>query len=432
MLGGALVIGIFVLLTGVALERAFEGAARAALEERLRGQLFLLMGEGEVTPDGRFELPGPSAIERLNQPDSGLYAAVYEQGEALWVSPSVLAAEPPLRARLATGEWRFTEQWADGQRWLVLGFGVEWQLESGARALSFSIAEHGELLAAQIQPYRRVLWRWLGGMAVLLLATQLLVLRWGLRPLRRVARDVGEIEAGRRESLGGGYPRELRPLTGNLDALLRHERMQQQRHRDALADLAHSLKTPLAVLQGSRDEPEAVEEQVARMRRSIDYQLQRAATAGRSAFHTPLSLEEALRGLCAALEKVYAERALTLELALPPGARVLADAGDMTELFGNLLDNACKWARARVRLSGRAEGGWLMLRLDDDGPGFGAGESERLRRRGVRGDERVPGQGIGLAVADQIVRAYGAELRIGASDWGGARLSFRLPRAAGP
>jgi two-component system sensor histidine kinase PhoQ len=271
-------------------------------------------------------------------------------------------------------------------------------------------------------------------MALLLLAAQWAILRWGLSPLRRVADELTRLERGEQERIAGNYPTELQRLTDNLNTLLTHERSQQKRYRDALADLAHSLKTPLALVRGAlrdavRSDPTArtLDEQVERMDRIVAYQLQRASTSGRSRLAAPQPLRPAVERMLAALAKVHGDKRIATEVVVDAGVRFRGDEGDLTELLGNLLDNAFKWGRTQVRVSAEAAGGRLTLSVEDDGQGVAPEQAQRVLERGVRADQSVPGQGIGLAVVHDIVDAYGGELRIERSGLGGARIILVLP-----
>jgi two-component system sensor histidine kinase PhoQ len=225
-----------------------------------------------------------------------------------------------------------------------------------------------------------------------------------------------------------------------MNGLIASQRARLKRYRDALGDLAHSLKTPLAVLGSQLDEragsdPGLMRRQVERMNELVSYQLKRAAAAGASVLgEEPVPVEPALAELVLALNKVYADKRVRIAVEADPAAVFHGDRGDLLEIAGNLLDNACKWCRGQVHVSaavvtppkrqGRAG---LMLIVDDDGPGIAAGQAERLLRRGVRADERVEGQGIGLAVANEIVAGYGGTLSLEASPAGGARARVVLP-----
>jgi two-component system sensor histidine kinase PhoQ len=222
-------------------------------------------------------------------------------------------------------------------------------------------------------------------------------------------------------------------LTENLNALLDNAESHLARYRNALGDLAHSLKTPLAVLRGALDTPTpdeetkaAMREQIERMNRIVEYQLKRAAASGRSHLTPPVSVAEKTRQLVSALNKVYADKAIDCRAEIDPDLIFHGDEGDLLEILGNLADNAFKWSRRRVQLDARRAGdGRLELRVDDDGPGIPAEVAERLLERGERADPSVPGHGLGLAIVNSIVRAYGGRLILESSPLGGAAIIVR-------
>ena len=428
IIGASLVLTVFVILTAFTLDKAFEDSARAAVEERLRGQLYFLIGETEVDEQGHIELPSSSTLARLNQPHSGLYASVYSGSKLTWSSRSVLGAGYPFVKQLPTGEERFHYQQDRTRPWFVLAYGVAWQVGEKTIPITYNLIEDSSSFEAQIQKYRQTLWGWLLALAALLLVAQLLVLRWGLTPLRKVANELHSIEHGEQEALHGNYPAELRGLTGNLNTLLAHERAQQQRYRNALADLAHSLKTPLAVLHGSATDASSIREQVNRMQQSVDYQLQRAATAGRGGLNSPLEIQPLLDSLLQALHKVHANKTISVQQYIDEELMVRADKGDMTELLGNLLDNAFKWCQQQVLLRAELSDKQFVLQIEDDGKGIAPEQIENILKRGIRADESVPGHGIGLAMVRDIVSAYEGTLQIDASPLGGARFTVRLPQ----
>jgi two-component system sensor histidine kinase PhoQ len=421
----ALVIAIFATLTALGLERAFRESAEAAAFERLQAQLYLLMGATEVEASGAPRLPSRLPEPRLELPGSGLYAEILDaDGTRLWRSPSALGRRIP--PALTEGIDRVTDD--DGVEYLVSSLPVDWELESGVVALQFRVSEDLRGYRAELASYRRALWGWLAAMAVLLIIVQAYALRWGLRPLRGVEVELSAIEGGERDAIEGRYPRELQRLTDSLNTLLRHERAQLARYRDALGDLAHSLKTPLAVLRGSLGsdgEPEVVE-QLERIDRIVTYQLQRAATSGRSVLAAPQPVGEAARRVAASLDKVYADKGVRFE-SEAAGVLFRGNEGDLFELLGNLLDNAYKWCERRVRLTAAQANGRLILTVEDDGPGIAPEQIPVILERGGRLDESRPGQGIGLAVVRDIVTAYDGGFAVERSTLGGARIVLDLP-----
>ena len=423
----AAVLLAFVVLTGAVLDRAFRDSADAAQGERLEALLYLLMGALDVAPDGRLMMPEPLPEARLALPGSGLYAAIVEgDGSRQWTSGSTLGLEIPFARGLAPAERRNDVQTAtDGRAYRVVSQGVRWAVGDTPRALSFSVAAPLAAREAEVRAYRQSLWSALAVMAVLLLAALIAVQNWGLGPLRRLARRLAAIEAGDATEVGGRFPAELAPLADNLDRVLRRERAQLERYRGALGDLAHSLKTPLAVLRsGGAADPEELGQQLERMENIVQYQLQRATTAGASQSAPPLPLAPLVERLLATMAKVHADRRLALDHRIADTLQARIDEGDAMELVGNLLDNACKWARSAVRVRAERREGGLLLVIEDDGPGIA--DPARLLGRGQRGDETTPGHGIGLAIVRDIALAYRGELRIGRAADGGARVEVWL------
>jgi two-component system sensor histidine kinase PhoQ len=430
------VLVIFVALSAFALERAFRDSARSARQERLLAQVYLLMAASEVDDTGRFSFADDLPEPRLGTVGLDLYAAVIDgTGKSVWHTHSALADVPVLNTAVAPGTRRFEQvRTPDGSSYFIQSYGVRWTTPSGAFPFTFSVAEDLEAYEKQLGIYRRSLLGWLGAMGVLLLAAQWLTLRWGLRPLKRVADELTALESGRQTRIAGEYPKELERLTSNLNTLLAHEHTRQQRYRDALADLAHSLKTPLAVLRGtmrSDDSDQAkaavVDSQVEQMDRIVGYHLQRAATSGRPGIGAAVAVRAVVERLTGALAKVYADKAVTCEIEIDAGLQFRGDEGDLTEVLGNVIDNACKWCRSRVRIGALVTDGDLVLTVDDDGPGIAEAEAQRVLERGVRADETVPGHGLGLAVSRDVAASYGGSIRIGRSPLGGAAVELRFP-----
>ena len=439
-LGASLVLLVFVALTAVTLDQAFRDSALSATQQRLLGQTYLLMAAAEVEAQGRLTMPATLPEARFSLPSSGLYGMVIDaNGGVLWRSPSAVGVRTVPGRVLPVGQHSFEQRQAtDDQEYLVISYGVQWTTAQRRHPLTFIVAEESSPFVAQIRRYRRTLWGWLGAMAFLLVLTQALTLRWGLRPLRQVSQELAAIENSSQDQLLGQYPPELAGLTRNLNELLRHERRQQQRYRNALGDLAHSLKTPLAVLRSaladsktSPIDPHLVEEQLRRMDHIVSYQLQRAATAGRTRLTAPVDLRAVIDRLIESLNKVHRDKQVEVIEDIKEELRFYGDEGDLMELLGNTLDNAYKWCQHRVRISAEKESAQLILRIEDDGPGIGAADVDFLLQRGVRRDEHVPGHGIGLATVRDILQAYDGDIVIEQSPLGGAAIRLRLPQPPG-
>lgn len=426
LLGAAVVLLAFMAIAGYAVQRAHADSVRSAHFARLQSTVYLLLAGAELNPAGSLAMPPSLPEPRLSLPASGLYARVSNVSrKEEWRSPSSLGQALPFPDAGPVGDWRFEEQ----GRFLSASYTVKWSVGKLDAPLALAVLEDRAALDREVGAFRRTLSLWLGGASLLLLAAQTLLLAWGLQPLRHVAHEIGRIESGEQAEVQGRYPAEIATLTGNINALIRQERLRQTRYKEALSFLAHSLKTPLAVLRAARGDtgrlPQLVDEQVARMDDIVQHQLARAASGAGPLFVPPLKLRDVIERIRASLLKVYADKGLAIEVEGPPDVSWRIVEGDAFELFGNLLDNASKWARRTVRVHVTREGAELHARIEDDGPGFS--DTQAILQLHVRGDEKVPGHGVGLAVVSELVAAQRGELRLSRSEaLGGAQVDLVL------
>ena len=429
-------IGILTL-AGWILDRSFRASTLAGVEEQLRLVIYSLMGMAHADALGIRvdELSEP----RLSQPESGLYAAVWEPGTGReWRSPSALTTnvdKGPVEAVL--GEFRFSETNAGGVPRFMLSYLVIWD-DADESQLIFQAAADQAPTLAMIGSFRRNLAWGLALVILLVIGAQILAIRWGLRPLRVMAEEVRALEEGRREGLSDSYPKELTGLRQNLARFIAHEHRRRTRYRHALEDLAHSLKTPLAVIRNAlggsvpadgepHGESGLIAEQLDRMEGVVTHQLSRATVAGPVVVGRPVDIARLAERLIRALKTAYSDRGLAVEVRLPPALSVRGDERDLMDIFGNLLENAFKYTRSKVRISGQS-GAMAVMRIEDDGPGVDAAIRDDILNRGARGDQVQPGQGIGLSVVSELIQLYGGAFRIGASPLGGASIEVRLPR----
>lgn len=436
LVAGTVMLAVFLGVTGLALDQAFRQSTEAAARGHLQGQLYGLLASTHVDTEGNLVVPKALPEVRFSTPGSGLYARIRaSDDQEVWRSASLIGRRLPAGKTLAAGVAEFQRIAGGGGGSLyVLRFGVSWEYARDQyRDYTITIAEDTRNYESQVVAFRRTLWLWLGTLALGLLGVQWLVMRWGLSPLRRVVAELTAVEAGDQKELGTDYPRELKGLTGRLNAFIRNERRHLERYRNSLGDLAHSLKTPLAVLRGffesGKSEPGWRKEgarQVGRMGKIIDYQLQRAAAGGPRVLAAPVPIPPLVEHVANSLRKVYAQRKIEIESEVEANACFLGDEGDLIEILGNLLDNAFKYGARRARITiGQAERR-LSLRIEDDGPGIDSSRITELLERGARADERTEGQGIGLAVVREIVLAYGGQLAIERSNLGGTAVNMEF------
>jgi two-component system sensor histidine kinase PhoQ len=435
------VIVVFFGLTVGLLDYLFRQAAERSLRELLDAQMVALIAAAD--PDGPESVTPTAVLEpRFETPGSGLYAEIRSaSGESIWRSQSTIGEDVQFGPPLEGGQrsFFFTEVAASGLRLAVASRGIVWpDLHGQPARFTFSIASDLDTYEEQLASFRHQMVGWFVGLALLLMTTLALLLRWLLKPVRRLELEIKEVEAGSREQLGEAWPRELAAVTSNLNALLEGERTRIKRYRDTLGNLAHSLKTPLAVMRQSLGSTgsahrAALDREIDRMSDIIEHQMKRAAASGGVLLgQTPVEVAPLVAELRGALLKVYGNKDLLFESSVAAGAQFIGDRADLTELLGNLLDNACKWAKSRVRIAVAIDGAAdtrtaLTLAIDDDGPGIAAEDRARVLVRGGRADEATPGHGLGLAMVHDTVELYGGRLRIDASELGGAHFELRLP-----
>jgi len=443
LLSLAIALVVFFGATVLALEWSLGASLARARNEVLEAQLMALIAAAEPVEATRsLRLPEPPD-GRMLSPDSGLHAEIRDSaGRAAWRSPSALGLDfelPPADAPGARDRW--TQAQADGPGLALSSMTIGWEFEDGSvEPFRFIVAQSLEPWRAQQRAFRLGLVGWFGVLAAATLALLAFVLRKVMRPLGRIEQEIRAMEMAQREQLSSGWPEELRGVAANLNALLRRERDRQRRYKESLANLAHSLKTPLAAVRASLPrEGEVDGEQIAmiqselsRMDRIIAWQLRRAAAAGvaGSVGIAPVAVAPVAEDLAATLDKVYPERGISCELGIPASAGFRGDEGDLQEILGNLMDNAWKHARTRVRCSAAGDvRETLQLRIEDDGPGIDPARATEALARGARLDESHPGQGIGLAVVNELVTAYGGEILVERAALGGTAVVVTLPGA---
>jgi two-component system sensor histidine kinase PhoQ len=431
---------VFFAATVAVLEWSLGASLARARDEVLEAQLLAMIAVAEPVEDTGLGLPEPPD-GRMLTPGSGLYAEIRDgAGQVVWRSPSALGLVLELPAAAGPGVRDSWTQARAGASGLALSsLVIQWEFDDGhVEPYRFVVAQDQETWLAQRRAFRLGLVGWFGLLAAATLALLAFVLRRVMRPLGRIEQEIREMETARRDQLSGGWPEELRGVASNLNALLRRERDRQRRYQESLANLAHSLKTPMAALRtllpgegtAGTGDVEAIRSELGRMDRIIGWQLRRAAAAGAAGRVglAPVPVAPIARDLATILDKVYRGREIGCEIDVPEALCFRGDEGDLQEMLGNLLDNAWKYGRRTVRVSAaRGEPGMITLRVEDDGPGLEPERAEQALARGARLDESHPGQGIGLAVARELATAYGGSISVERSSLGGAAIVLRLP-----
>lgn len=407
MLGAAALAVLFMLALLPALQRAFGIALENTIEQRLAADVATLVSAARVEK-GRLVMPEHLPVEEFNLPEAKVLGYIYDQnGDLLWRSTSAADESINYTPRYdGRGNEFHTTRDAKGEEFFV--FDVEIDLLRGKQA-AYSIVTMQSVseFESLLKGFREQLYLWLGGALLVLLGLLWLGLTWGFRAMRGLSSELDQIESGERE-----------------------------RYRHSLGDLAHSLKTPLAVLQGvgdqlaeepgNREQVRVLQGQIERMSQQIGYQLQRASLRKSGLVRHREQLAPLVETLCDALDKVYRDKRVSLQRDFSPSFSVPVERGALLELLGNLLENAYRLCLGRVRVGARLGPGYSELWVEDDGPGVPAEQRARIIRRGERADTQHPGQGIGLAVALDIIESYDGELSLDDSELGGACFRIRF------
>lgn len=441
-LSSAIVLPVILAFSAYSLDHAFWQSLLNAEQQALRAHIYSLMGAAEPAsdyePESQLLLPDTFAEPRFNRPQSGLFGLVInEKGEILWRTTSFPATEKQLPAHLQSdfepGSENFIEFSFDDEDYFALSFDSVWDVRGSEMLFRFVILHHQKPLRQELSGYRDALWVWLGGIALLFVAAQFFITRWGLRPLAYLATELKLFQQGHQQKLEGSYPVEIAPVIHNLNELLQSEQAQRQRYKNTLSDLAHSLKTPLAIIRAeieshSVTKDATINEQISRMADIVQHQLQRATLTTTTSIRVKTALAETVRRLISALKKVYRDKAFQVSLDIDDQLSFPGDEGDAMEVFGNLLENAFKYGHNRVAVIAHQTKTDLIVKIADNGSGIPDTLKQQILNRGARADTSLQGQGIGLSIVVDILSSYQGELAVGNSDaLGGAEFTLTIP-----
>ncbi|WP_137821841.1 ATP-binding protein [Pseudomonas sp. D(2018)] len=426
LVGVLLVVGLVLAQTSLWL---FDLGLRRYLAEGLRSEAELLLSALVRGPNG-IQLDEKRLNPAHQQPYSGRYFII-DLGEETWRSRSLWDAELPMPQQKGLAE-RLLPGPVDQELLTWRG-----DYRRFGRPVRIAVAQDYTPI---LESFRRVQWTGFAlGVAglLLILALQRVTVRRALRPLEDVRQQIAQLQQGQRSELDSHAPEELEPLVAQVNHLLNHTEDTLRRSRNALGNLGHALKTPLAVLVSLADREELqdkpalraiLREQLAQIEQRLARELGRARLAGEALPGAHFDCTEELPGLFSTLAMIH-DRGLDLDWDAPEGLCLPWDREDLLELLGNLLDNACKWAETQVNLTIRSGEGGYSLMVDDDGPGIAEDKRKDVIGRGARLDEQVAGHGLGLGIVRDIVESWNGRLSLQESPLGGLRVRIELPAA---
>lgn len=434
------------LVGGYALSGLFRSAVQADFDQRLRSDLDEMIAAAEPNAEGALSLQGRFTDPRFERVYSGWYWQITPEGpkgpltnlaqisRSLW-DRTIKVTDFTLARGLVWGHG----EGPDGQRLRFVARRIEFPVPGAAqkgatRAFSLLIAGEVTQVENQVAKFNGILFWSLAILGVGLIVAIFIQVRIGLQPLNRVRLALARIREGQARRLEGRFPAEIAPLVLELNSLIEHSVEVVSRARTHVSNLAHFLKTPLSVLASEASAHPgplavAVLRQVAVMRRQVDHYLSRGRAAGAvDVLGNRTIVRPVTDDLARVLTRIHADRGVSIDVDVPRDLAFRGERQDLEEMAGNLIDNACKWAHARVIVSARKTSGTSFeLSVGDDGDGIDPEERAHVGERGERLDESVPGSGLGLAIVRDIAKLYGGSLTLGDSTLGGLEARLVLP-----
>lgn len=426
----AIVAATVMFISVMVVDFSYKDELKKSTYETLRLHIFTLLSVAQIEK-GVIYLPDILYNPRLNTSKSGLWAAVLDENEKpLWHSLSIDSVPDDIQLGKNIGDWQFSRKAIGKNTYFVADYKIAWDDGGQRYTYHFISAENENVINAIVTRFRR----WLFGSFVMITATlllcQFIALRLTFRPIAHLESEISLLEQGKKSTLSDDYPIELEGVTQNLNALIDKEYRQRERYRTSMADLAHSLKTPMTIISSEMtnyaNNP-ILQNAVERIDKNIEYQLRRAVISGHNLQNHGTKIKEVVELVAEAFTKIYQDSDIALTANIDSGLLFLGDENDLTEILGNLLDNAYKHAVKTVEVSIEKRNDLLTIAVGDDGPGLTESDSENIFTRGERLDSKGLGQGIGLAVVADIVNSYHGHIETSISALGGAKFILTFP-----
>jgi signal transduction histidine kinase len=428
----ALWLAAALIAAGLSMVGLFQSHATAQFDLELFGLIDEMAALSDIGPDGNPTLSRPHSDPRFNRAFSGWYWIIKPENGRPSRSRSLWDADLALPAPLPPDS--FETQGPKGEKLRVLA--RQLTLPGSGRPVLFLVAgprEHIDAAGRGFAAHTALAFVLLGGGLILVVLAQI---TWGLRPLGHIRRALAAIRAGRSRQLDGQFPAEVQPLADEMNRLIVHNQEALERTRTHIGNLAHALKTPLAALQNEvdalpRDQSQSLRGHLETLTTGIDHHLKRARMAGASGLiGQRTDVAEVAEGIIRTLGRIHSGRRLHATLEGQRGLFFQGERQDLEEMLGNLIENAFKWAKGRVRvvMAGQPDG--LAITVEDDGPGIPEADRARVLERGLKLDERMPGAGLGLAIAADLAALYQGTVSLGGAALGGLSCRLELPRAA--
>jgi len=425
----ALVLVVVMLVSAVLVDILFRKEIEKSSQAKLKLHVYTLLAVTERNDS--LSLPVLLPNPEFNRLDSGLIAWVLdEETQPIWQSLSIESSPPTVLVSDNTGQWAYSQEYIDGMQYQIAAYKLAWEHTGTRDTFHFVVAHRLGELKQQIFEFRIKNAISFALVTLSLLVCQFVVLRFAFRPIRDLEREIGAMEKGQQKALFSDYPQELLGVSENLNALIEKEYAQRERYRTSMADLAHSLKTPIAIINTELEEyasNESLQKALTRVNQTIEYQLRRAVITGHSLIDSGTKVDSVFDMVVSAMDQIYREKSIAVTKNVHQDDLFFGDENDLLEIFGNLLDNAYKYAESAVHISSMNTGKELRITIEDDGDGVSQHQIERIFARGERLDRKNLGQGIGLAIVVDIVGSYDGSIVASSSEMGGARFDIKFP-----
>ncbi|QTL34511.1 ATP-binding protein [Pseudoalteromonas viridis] len=422
---------VFVLIVALpalffSIGRAYYATLVDATEKTLEAHLYSLISEVDFVT---MEMPNSILAPELNRLNSDTYALIYQQNALVWHSESAmnLTVTPDISQSKA-GAAEFERVEYNQELYWQLSMTVILGNASHSQQAKFILLKKNSALVAQMAQFRNTLVNWMLVMGVMIAALMAFGFIWSARPLQRLDKEIKAVEAGESDKISGLYPVELNTIKADLNLLLDSQRRQKERYRASLSDLAHALKTPLAVLKSSPLAENAdAQEQLDRINAMIEHQLKRAASGASDTWKKQTQVQPVVNSILNAMTKVYHDKQISFSTKCPQEAAFLGDKTDLMEILGNLIDNACKACSSQVDIEVKYnQNKGVRFIISDDGPGIPEQNRSTLLQRGTRLDTYESGHGVGMAIVSDLVSSYHGSIDIDYSQLGGAQFTIEF------
>ena len=425
-------VGVTLLVTAVLLVVLFRGHIEKRFETLLLDHLEELVSASELTPEGVLQMTWRPSDPRFNRPHSGWYWEILQSGvsvassDSLW-RDSLKVTKPPV------GEVPQTQQVSGPENEPLQVLVQDITFPEVEKPLFFVVAGPVADIEDNVRAFTAQIAITLTALGIGLLLVVWFQVRFGLRPLQALQLALGDIRKGNAQRLPENYPVEVEPMVSELNGLLDHNTALLERARTQVGNLAHALKNPLTVIRNEaksieNEQGRVIREQTAAMSNSVGRYLSQARIAGTIGILGARSdVKAIIEDLCFSMERLYRMKGLEIQRLGLEGCWFRGEAQDLEEMLGNLIDNACKWARSQVLIHAECVGDRLLIVVEDDGPGIPGRQQVEVLERGRRLDEKVPGSGLGLDIVQDIAGLYRGSIALGQMPGGGLRAQLDLP-----